>query len=172
MTLATHTLGCKLNFAETSHLQRQMQQRGFDIVSHHERADIYVINTCTVTSVAAKKCRNAIRQASALNPHAIIAVIGCLAQTDAEQIARIPGVDIILGNDQKHRLPDILRIENGELRIENYPMAERIENGELRIENYPMAEKIENRESRMENGELAAAPVPSSEGWSKTGVCI
>ena len=156
MTLATHTLGCKLNFAETSHLQRQMQQRGFDIVSHHERADIYVINTCTVTSVAAKKCRNAIRQASALNPHAIIAVIGCLAQTDAEQIARIPGVDIILGNDQKHRLPDILRIENGELRMENYPMAE----------------KIENRESRMENGELAAAPVPSSEGWSKTGVCI
>ena len=156
MTLATHTLGCKLNFAETSHLQRQMQQRGFDIVSHHERADIYVINTCTVTSVAAKKCRNAIRQATALNPHAIIAVIGCLAQTDAEQIARIPGVDIILGNDQKHRLPDILRIENGELRIENYPMTER----------------IENRESRIENGELAAAPVPSSEGWSKTGVCI
>ena len=156
MTLATHTLGCKLNFAETSHLQRQMQQRGFDIVSHHERADIYIINTCTVTSVAAKKCRNAIRQASALNPHAIIAVIGCLAQTDAEQIARIPGVDIILGNDQKHRLPDILRIENGELRIENYPMAER----------------IENRESRIENGELAAAPVPSSEGRSKTRVCI
>ncbi len=155
MTLATHTLGCKLNFAETSHLQRQMQQRGFDIVSHHERADIYIINTCTVTSVAAKKCRNAIRQATALNPHAIIAVIGCLAQTDAEQIARIPGVDIILGNDQKHRLPDILRIENGELRIENYPSAER----------------IENRESKIENGELAAAPVPSSEGWSKTGVC-
>ncbi|MBR3487984.1 MAG: tRNA (N(6)-L-threonylcarbamoyladenosine(37)-C(2))-methylthiotransferase MtaB [Bacteroidales bacterium] len=155
MTLATHTLGCKLNFAETSHLQRQMQQRGFDIVSHHERADIYVINTCTVTSVAAKKCRNAIRQATALNPHAIIAVIGCLAQTDAEQIARIPGVDIILGNDQKHRLPDILRIENGELRIENYPMAE----------------KIENREWRIENGELAAAPVPSLEGWSKAGVC-
>ena len=108
MTLATHTLGCKLNFAETSHLQRQLQQAGFDIVDHRQRADIYVINTCTVTATACKKCRNAIRQAIASNPEAVVAVIGCFAQTDADQIARIPGVDIILGNDQKHRLPDIL----------------------------------------------------------------
>ena len=118
MTLATHTLGCKLNFAETSHLQRQLQSAGFDIVSHHEVADVYVINTCTVTAVATKKCRNAIRQAVALNPDAVVAVIGCFAQTDADQIARIPGVDIILGNDRKHLLPEILKIENGKLKVE------------------------------------------------------
>lgn len=108
MNIATHTLGCKLNFAETSHLQRQFAQDGFNIVPFHEKADFYVINTCTVTSVAEKKCRNAIRQAIALNPDAIIAVIGCFAQNDAAQIAAIPGVSIILGNDQKHLLPQYL----------------------------------------------------------------
>ena len=108
MTIATHTLGCKLNFAETSHLQRQFEKAGFNIVGYHERADIYIINTCTVTAIAEKKCRNAIRQAVALNPTAVVAVIGCFAQNGAEQIAKIPGVSIILGNDQKHRLLEIL----------------------------------------------------------------
>ena len=108
MRIATHTLGCKLNFAETSHLQRSFEQAGFNIVGFHEKADIYVINSCTVTSVAEKKCRNAIRQAVSQNPDAIVAVIGCFAQNEAEQIAQIPGVDIILGNEQKHRLLEIL----------------------------------------------------------------
>ena len=108
MTIATHTLGCKLNFAETSHLQRQMEKKGLTVVGFHEQADIYVINTCTVTAVAEKKCRNAIRQAVAQNPKAVIAVIGCFAQRDAEPIARIPGVSIILGNDYKHRLAELL----------------------------------------------------------------
>ena len=108
MTIAFHTLGCKLNFAETSHLQRQFEKAGFDIVDYHHRADIYVVNTCTVTAVAEKKCRTAIRQAIAQNPDAVVAVIGCFAQNDAAQIARITGVDIILGNDRKHLLPEIL----------------------------------------------------------------
>ncbi|MBO4599795.1 MAG: tRNA (N(6)-L-threonylcarbamoyladenosine(37)-C(2))-methylthiotransferase MtaB [Bacteroidales bacterium] len=108
MTIATHTLGCKLNFAETSHLQRQMEKKGLTVVGFHEQADIYVNNTCTVTAVAEKKCRNAIRQAVAQNPKAVIAVIGCFAQRDAEPIARIPGVSIILGNDYKHRLAELL----------------------------------------------------------------
>ena len=97
MRIATHTLGCKLNFAETSHLQRSFEQAGFNIVGFHEKADIYVVNSCTVTSVAEKKCRDA-----------IVAVIGCFAQNEAERIAQIPGVDIILGNEQKHRLLEIL----------------------------------------------------------------
>ena len=67
MNIATHTLGCKLNFAETSYLQRRFADMGFNIVQFREKADVYVINTCTVTSVAEKKCRNAIRQARALN---------------------------------------------------------------------------------------------------------
>ncbi len=108
MTIAFHTLGCKLNFAETSHLQRQFEKSGFDIVDYHQRADIYVINTCTVTAVAEKKCRTVIRQAVTQNPDAVVAVIGCFAQNDAAQIARIPGVDIILGNDRKHLLPELL----------------------------------------------------------------
>ena len=108
MKVATHTLGCKLNFAETSNLQKKFAAAGFDIVDYREKADIYVINTCTVTSVAEKKCRNAIRQATAQNPAATVAVIGCFAQNDAQQIATIPGVSIILGNDQKHRLLEII----------------------------------------------------------------
>ena len=108
MDIATHTLGCKLNFAETSNLQKKFAAAGFNIVDYHQKADIYVINTCTVTSVAEKKCRNAIRQAAAQNPDAIVAVIGCFAQNDAQQIAAIPGVSIILGNDQKHQLLEIV----------------------------------------------------------------
>ena len=108
MTIATHTLGCKLNFAETSHLQRQFENAGFNIVGYHQKADVYVINTCTVTAIAEKKCRNAIRQAVALNPNAVVAVIGCFAQNGAGQIAKIPGVSIILGNNQKHQLLEIL----------------------------------------------------------------
>lgn len=108
MKVATHTLGCKLNFAETSYLQKRFAEAGFNIVTYKERADLYVINTCTVTAVAEKKCRNAIRQALSQNPSATVAVIGCFAQNDAEQIAAIPGVDIILGNDSKHRLPEVV----------------------------------------------------------------
>lgn len=108
MKVATHTLGCKLNFAETSHLQSQFVEAGYEIVDFRNEADIYIINTCTVTSVAEKKCRNAIRQAVGQNPQAIVAVIGCFAQNDADQIASIPGVSIILGNDKKHELLTIL----------------------------------------------------------------
>ena len=68
MKVATHTLGCKLNFAETSYLQRVFSDAGFNIVTYKEKADLYVINTCTVTAVAEKKCRNAIRQALSLTP--------------------------------------------------------------------------------------------------------
>ncbi len=109
MKVATHTLGCKLNFAETSYLQRVFSDAGFNIVTYKEKADLYVINTCTVTAVAEKKCRNAIRQALSQNPSATIAVIGCFAQNDAQQIAAIPGVNIILGNDCKHRLLEVVQ---------------------------------------------------------------
>lgn len=106
--IATHTLGCKLNFAETSAIVRKFVAAGYQVVDFHEPADLYVINTCTVTAVAEKKCRNAIRQVIAMNPHAVVAVIGCFAQNSAEQIAKIPGVSYILGNNDKHRLPDII----------------------------------------------------------------
>ena len=104
MTIAAHTLGCKLNFAETSSLVAQFTHEGWQQVDFDQKADLYVINTCTVTAIAEKKCRNAIRQAIAANPDAIVAVIGCFAQNAADEIAKIDGVDIILGNDRKHNL--------------------------------------------------------------------
>ncbi|MCQ2294665.1 MAG: tRNA (N(6)-L-threonylcarbamoyladenosine(37)-C(2))-methylthiotransferase MtaB [Bacteroidales bacterium] len=109
MNIAAHTLGCKLNFAETSHLLNQFVGEGYHIVDFKDKADVYLINTCTVTAVAEKKCRNAIRQAISQNPDAIVAVIGCFAQNSADQVANIPGVSIILGNDQKHRLLEIVK---------------------------------------------------------------
>lgn len=105
MTIASHTLGCKLNFAETSNLVRRFVDAGWVSVHFDSSADLYVINTCTVTAIAEKKCRNAIRQAVKNNPNAIVAVVGCFAQNAADEIASIPGVDIILGNNQKHNLP-------------------------------------------------------------------
>lgn len=104
MLIAVHTLGCKLNFAETSHILSQFINAGWRQADFADSADLYVVNTCTVTAVAEKKCRNAIRQAIAKNPNAIVAVVGCFAQNAADEIKKIEGVDIILGNDQKHNL--------------------------------------------------------------------
>lgn len=108
MKIAAHTLGCKLNYAETSDLLRRFSTLGHTIVDFHEAADLYIINTCTVTAVAEKKCRTIIRQAHRLNPDAKIAVIGCFAQVAAADIERIPGVTLVLGNDRKHLLPEIV----------------------------------------------------------------
>lgn len=102
--VAFHTLGCKLNFAESSDLARTFTQNNYEQVSFKEFADVYVINTCTVTQLAEKKCRNAIRQANNINPNATIAVIGCFAQLSPKEISEIEGVDIILGNADKHKL--------------------------------------------------------------------
>lgn len=114
MTIAGHTLGCKLNFAETSYLIGQFVDAGWQRVDFDDVADMYVINTCTVTAIAERKCRNAIRQAVAKNPKAIVAVIGCFAQNAADEIGKIEGVDIILGNDQKHNL---LQYVQGDKRV-------------------------------------------------------
>ncbi|MGX8713303.1 MAG: MiaB/RimO family radical SAM methylthiotransferase [bacterium] len=104
MTIAAHTLGCKLNFAETSDLLRQLAGEGHMIVDFHQQADLYLINTCTVTAVAEKKCRNAIHQAHRQNPDAQIVVMGCFAQVAADEIAKMPGVTQVLGNDSKRLL--------------------------------------------------------------------
>lgn len=97
-----HTLGCKLNFSESSTLARQFTENGFQRVSSpKEIADIYVINTCSVTDSADKKCRNIIRKLAALNPDAIIAVTGCYAQLKPAEIAAIEGVDIVVGSNNK-----------------------------------------------------------------------
>ena len=104
MKVAAHTLGCKLNYAETSDLLRRLAEEGNTIVDFHSQADLYLINTCTVTAVAEKKCRNAIRQAHRQNPDAQIVVMGCFAQVAAEEIRKMPGVTQVLGNESKRLL--------------------------------------------------------------------
>lgn len=96
-----HTLGCKLNFSESSTLARQFEQGGFERVVSETEADICVINSCSVTEHADKKCRNLIRRIHRRNPDAIIAVTGCYAQLKPQEIAAIEGVDLVLGNNDK-----------------------------------------------------------------------
>lgn len=107
-TLAAHTLGCKLNFAETAHLLAQLPRDCFSVVEWPAPADFYVINTCTVTSTAERKCRTAIHSAHRLNPNAKIFIIGCYATLAASTLSLIPGVEKVLPNDSKHLLPDYI----------------------------------------------------------------
>ena len=104
--VAFHTLGCKLNFSETSTISRNFKQKGFDVVSFNSDADIYVINTCSVTEQADKKCRQAIKKIQHKNPEAFIAVVGCYAQLKPEEIASNLGVDLVLGTKEKFNILD------------------------------------------------------------------
>ncbi len=105
-SIAFVTLGCKLNYSETSTYAREFSNNGFTILSHTEIADIYVINTCSVTEHSDKKCRNIIRKLHRMNPNAIIAVTGCYAQLKPDEIVKIEGVDIVLGAEDKCKLYD------------------------------------------------------------------
>jgi threonylcarbamoyladenosine tRNA methylthiotransferase MtaB len=108
-TVAFYTLGCKLNFSETSTIARQFKEEGFSRVEFDERAaDVYVINTCSVTDQADKKCRSIVNRALRFNPKAFVAVIGCYAQLKPTEIAAIPGVDIVLGASEKFNLVNYL----------------------------------------------------------------
>jgi threonylcarbamoyladenosine tRNA methylthiotransferase MtaB len=103
-TAAFYTLGCKLNFSETSTIARQLIKGGYSKVDFEEKADIYVINTCSVTESADKKCRDFVRRSLRKNPDAFVAVIGCYAQLKPKEIANIPGVDLVLGANEKFNL--------------------------------------------------------------------
>ena len=99
--IAFHTMGCKLNFSETSMISKDFTNRGFKKVKYKEFADIYVLNTCSVTDNADKEARKLIRQAKRKNPNAQIAVIGCYAQLMPDQIAKIDGVNLVIGTENK-----------------------------------------------------------------------
>ena len=103
-TVAFQTLGCKLNFTETSTLARDFTTHGYAQVSGNDIADLYVINTCSVTDNANKKARKAVRRALRKAPHAKIAVVGCYAQLNPDEIAQIPGVSIVAGTEEKFNL--------------------------------------------------------------------
>jgi threonylcarbamoyladenosine tRNA methylthiotransferase MtaB len=107
-SVAFYTLGCKLNFSESSAIGRSMEEKGFHVVPFEHAADIYVINTCSVTDNADKKCRYYVRRALRHNPDAYIVVVGCYAQLKPKEISEIKGVDLVLGAAEKFRLPEIL----------------------------------------------------------------
>ncbi|PGH39372.1 MAG: tRNA (N(6)-L-threonylcarbamoyladenosine(37)-C(2))-methylthiotransferase MtaB, partial [Candidatus Nephrothrix sp. EaCA] len=94
-------LGCKLNFSETSALARQLRDEGFQKVDFADTPDVFIINTCSVTDHADKKCKKIVRDAKAVSPHAYVAVVGCYAQLKPQEIAAIPGVDAVLGANEK-----------------------------------------------------------------------
>jgi threonylcarbamoyladenosine tRNA methylthiotransferase MtaB len=102
--VAFHTLGCKLNFAESSTISRSFPEDRFEKVAANTKADIYIINTCSVTDAADRKCRQAIKKFISLSPGAFIAVVGCYAQLRPDEISAIPGVDLILGTKEKFNI--------------------------------------------------------------------
>lgn len=107
--VAYHTLGCKLNFTETSTIARDLEKEGFRKVDFSEAADLYVINTCSVTENADRKFRTVLRQAQKANPEGLVAVVGCYAQLQPGEIAAIPGVDLVLGATEKFNLGQYLQ---------------------------------------------------------------
>lgn len=115
-TAAYHTLGCKLNFAETSTIARQLTEAGYQKVAFDEAADVYIINTCSVTDNADKECKLHIKRALKANPDGLVVIVGCYAQLKPEEISQIEGVDLVLGAREKFNvlsyLEDIKKSEN------------------------------------------------------------
>lgn len=108
-TVALHTLGCKLNYAETSAIERLLEQDGFVKKDFTESADVYVINTCSVTENADKECRQLVRRIQRKAPDAMVVIIGCYAQLKPKEIAQIPGVDLVLGASEKFNITSHLK---------------------------------------------------------------
>lgn len=105
---ALHNLGCKVNAYETEAMQQLLEQAGYEIVPFAPGADVYVINTCTVTNIADRKSRQMLHKAKKMNPHAIVVAAGCYVQAAAREVERDPAVDICIGNNRKKELPKIL----------------------------------------------------------------
>ncbi len=108
LTVAFYTLGCKLNYSETSSIGRLFEDAGYSEVGFDHGADIYVVNTCSVTDFADRKCRKVVRQALRHNPQAFVVVTGCYAQLKPEEISEMPGVDLVLGANEKFRMLDYI----------------------------------------------------------------
>ena len=117
-SVAFHTLGCKLNFSETSALGRQLAQQGFEQKGFEEKADVYVLNTCSVTENADKECRMLVRRIQRRAPESLVVITGCYAQLKPEEIIAIPGVDLVLGAAEKFQLGSHLRtLSKGAARV-------------------------------------------------------
>ena len=102
--VAFYTLGCKLNFSESSAMVSSLEKHGYESCDFREGADVYVVNTCSVTENADKKCRKVVKEALKANPDAEVVVIGCYAQLKPQEISEIPGVSLVLGAGEKFNL--------------------------------------------------------------------
>ncbi|MFN3561370.1 MAG: radical SAM protein, partial [Chloroherpetonaceae bacterium] len=112
--ISTYTLGCKLNFAETSTLAQSFLAQGYELVPFGEKADVVIINTCSVTENADAKCRNVVRKALKKSPESFVAVVGCYAQLEPEELASIKGVDVVLGAKEKFELMNYIGAEKNQ----------------------------------------------------------
>lgn len=124
--VAFYTLGCKLNYSETSTIGRMFNKAGFDTVDFTDTPDVYVINTCSVTENADKKCKKIVKEALKIAPDAYITIVGCYAQLKPQEIAAIPGVDMVLGAAEKFQLVDYITdlTKNPKALVYNQPVSE------------------------------------------------
>ena len=124
--VAFYTLGCKLNFSETSTIGRQFSKAGFETVDFTDKADVYIINTCSVTDHADKKCRKVVKEALKHSPSAYVTIVGCYAQLKPREIAEIPGVDMVLGAAEKFQIVDYISdlTKTEKAQIYNQPIEE------------------------------------------------
>ncbi|MFQ7473208.1 MAG: tRNA (N(6)-L-threonylcarbamoyladenosine(37)-C(2))-methylthiotransferase MtaB, partial [Anaerovoracaceae bacterium] len=124
MKAAFHTLGCKVNQYESEAISKAFEKEGYSIVGERDFADVYIINTCTVTAIADKKSRQYIRKMKKVNPESIIVVTGCYAQISPDEVSAVEGVDIIAGTNEKSRITEFVRIfmEDGkkQLHVKGY----------------------------------------------------
>jgi threonylcarbamoyladenosine tRNA methylthiotransferase MtaB len=137
--VAFYTLGCKLNFSETSTIARQLADAGFAKVDFQESADIYILNTCSVTENADKKCKQLVKKALGFNPKAFIVIVGCYAQLKPEEIAKINGVDLVLGAQEKFNIAGYL--ENTEKKVHTHIENESIKETKEFIPGYSMGDR-------------------------------
>lgn len=124
--VAFYTLGCKLNYSETSTIGRLFNNAGYDTVAFTDTPDVYVINTCSVTENADKKCRKVVQEALKISPNAYVTIVGCYAQLKPKEIAEIPGVDMVLGAVEKFQIVDHITdlTKNAKTLVYNQPVAE------------------------------------------------
>jgi threonylcarbamoyladenosine tRNA methylthiotransferase MtaB len=137
--VAFYTLGCKLNFSETSTISRQFEDIGFQKVDFFEKPDVYIINTCSVTENADKKCRKIVKDALKHSPTAFIAIVGCYAQLKPKEISEIPGVDVVLGASEKFRLHELIP------NFEKLPKAEIFNKSILEAKEYHASYSVDDR---------------------------
>lgn len=109
-SVALHNLGCKVNSYELDVMQQYLQNKGYKIVNFNQKADIYIINTCTVTNIADRKSRQMLHRAKKQNPDAIVVAVGCYVQTNEAEIEKDDCIDLAIGNNRKNELVEIIRL--------------------------------------------------------------